>query len=204
MGAQEINHEFLCEDLKFLGYGDHLNMLVKMAMAAAKTQFDVGFPCQAEGLPMQAILFFEKKDPEGFFFLTGHRLILRDRSHHFAIVKGRGVTLKEGYHLLCGRAVFKELRGRNGQKHQAWIQLDLNKGDGHGFKMNIYHESYGFDLQAELEKNSGFVSLDASLRAKIQKVLESGDYIDTYLREDGELKLVRMWADPTKKMVHIV
>ena len=47
----------------------------------------------------------------------------------FYLNKGKGVTAKEAYNLLEGRAVHKELTTKAGEPYKAWIQLDFeNKG----------------------------------------------------------------------------
>ena len=48
-------------------------------------------------------------------------------SHTIYLNKGQGITMKETYNLLNGRAVNTDLTNKAGEKYNAWIQLDLEK-----------------------------------------------------------------------------
>src|SRR6478609_7730378 len=60
-------------------------------------------------------------------------------------------TLKEGYNLLAGRPVYKDLVTNEGQEYQAWVKLNfknvLNNGN---YEMKQYHTNYGFELEKVL------------------------------------------------------
>ena len=67
--------------------------------------------------------------------------------------KGKGVTGKEAFNLLDGRSVHKDLVTKEGQPYKAWMQLDFeNKDKNNNFEVKQFHEKYGFDLKAAVEK----------------------------------------------------
>ncbi|CAN5698605.1 hypothetical protein BH10BAC2_BH10BAC2_14830 [soil metagenome] len=67
--------------------------------------------------------------------------------------KGQGITMKETYNLLNGRAVNTDLTNKEGQKYNAWIQLDLkSKNELGNYETKQFHQNYGYDLLASLQK----------------------------------------------------
>jgi len=67
--------------------------------------------------------------------------------------KGKGVTGKEAFNLLDGRSVHKDLVTKEGQPYKAWMKLDFDKKDkNNNFEVKQFHENYGFDLKAAVEK----------------------------------------------------
>ncbi len=60
-------------------------------------------------------------------------------------------TLKEGYNLLAGRPVFKDLVNQEGHEYQAWVKLNFKNALNNGnYEMKQYHTNYGFDLEKTL------------------------------------------------------
>ena len=58
--------------------------------------------------------------------------------------KGQGITMKETYNLLNGRAVNTDLINKAGEKYNAWIQLDLEKKNEQGnYETKQFHQNYG-------------------------------------------------------------
>lgn len=62
-------------------------------------------------------------------------------------------TLKEGYNLLDGRPVYKNLVSKEGNEYEAWNKLNFKKKlDNGNFEMKQYTKNYGFDLENVLSK----------------------------------------------------
>ncbi|RZM12794.1 MAG: hypothetical protein EOO88_45135 [Pedobacter sp.] len=75
-----------------------------------------------------------------------------DKKQTFYINNGQSVTAKEAYNLLEGRSVSKELMTRDGNKYQAWLQLDFESKDkNNNYEVQQYHERYGYDLEKTLK-----------------------------------------------------
>lgn len=89
-------------------------------------------------------------------------------------------TLKEGYNLLSGRPVLKDLVNREGNDYQAWVKLNFNKTLDNGqYQMKQYTRNYGYNLEQilkhypikELQNDQYKQSLLDSLhRGNLQKV----------------------------------
>lgn len=71
----------------------------------------------------------------------------------FYFTKNSGITAKEAYNLLSGRSVNKDLTNKEGQPYNAWLQLDFNEKDKNdNFKVKQYHQGYGYELEAVLNR----------------------------------------------------
>lgn len=200
---EKTNYDFLSEDLKYLGFGDSLNRSLQEKIKGNSSPFELYYSGKINDEPIDAILYFAKPDPNGFYFFSDYLLTLGNKLQHFKIFKGKGITLKEGYNLLCGRAVFKQLIGKNGQKYNAWIQLDLEKKEGENFKMITYHESYGYDLSAALDKFPIETPSSNWDRSMLLKSLQRGNLQAAFLKENGGMKKIFIQADPKNKTITI-
>jgi hypothetical protein len=130
-------------------------------------------------------------------------LSLGDRSHVFYIFKGKGVTVKEGYNMLSGRAVYKQRLAKNGQKYNDWIDLDLSVREDNGYKIVVYPESHGFDIGKaveDLQISTPTVNWDRSM---LLRSLEKGNLQAAFVREDGKQRKVLIQANPKKRSIAI-
>src|SRR5688572_31492784 len=100
----------------------------------------------------------------------------QDKSQTFFIKKNSGVTAKEAYNLLNGRAVNKDLTNQEGEKYNAWLQIDWDQKDNNGnHKFKMIHKAYGYDLEKELRKHP-IQNLDGEMyKERLMKSLERGN-----------------------------
>src|SRR5450631_1727178 len=133
------NLEFLQESLKYLGFGEkqYLNQQLSEQIALAPKSFELDLEAffDAEH-KLEVTLYFRRSDQLDMYFFNKYEARLRsgedpelDRAHTFYISKGTGVTLRESFNLLQGRAVNKNLYNMDGMKYNAWIQLDFGEKD---------------------------------------------------------------------------
>src|SRR5690606_32158813 len=55
---------------------------------------------------------------------------------------------KEAFNLLEGRSVLKSMFNKEGERYNAWLQLDLGSKDEKGqHPVTQYHQNYGFKLE---------------------------------------------------------
>src|SRR5688572_30968958 len=100
----------------------------------------------------------------------------QDKSQTFFIKKNSGVTAKEAYNLLNGRAVNKDLTNQEGEKYNAWLQVDWNQKDNHGnHKFKMIHEAYGYNLENALAKHPIQNLEGATYKDRLVKSLERGN-----------------------------
>lgn len=69
---------------------------------------------------------------------------LPPRKQTFSLIPGVIITLREAFNLLQGRSVCKDLSTLTGEKHQAWIRLNLEKKDA----CDNYEMEYSRSFQA--------------------------------------------------------
>lgn len=122
----------------------------------------------------------------------------------FYLNKGKGVTAKEAFNLLDGRAVFKELANKANEPYKAWIQLDFDVKDKHNnFEVKQFHENYGYDLKAAVAKFS-VPELDGGEKEKsLLNSLQKGNIQAATIVANGEGQKVFLEANPQFKTVTI-
>lgn len=153
----EKNFDFLKDNVKYLGFGEKQQAELQKNLAEGKDSFQLNFSTEINKKKFEATLQFRRSNNSDMYFLNNYRASLERSNgekieHTFYLDKGRGVTSKEAYNLLDGRSVHKELQNKEGVAYKAWIQLDLSGKDNDNFKVNQYHENYGYDLKSQLDK----------------------------------------------------
>ena len=87
------------------------------------------------------------------FYLTRKQTNGEDQNGEQKAKQEIKYTLKEGYNLLSGRPVFKNLVSNEGNEYEAWVKLNFkNKLDNGNHEMKQYSKNYGFELEAVLSK----------------------------------------------------
>lgn len=68
--------------------------------------------------------------------------------------KAKNITALEAFNLLDGRFINKDLTNKTNEKANYWIALDFDapKNDRGNHNIKMFHENYGFDLKATLDK----------------------------------------------------
>ena len=80
-----------------------------------------------------------------------------EREQNFVInntPKAKNITALEAFNLLDGRFINKDLTNKTNEKANYWIALDFDapKNDRGNHNLKMFHENYGFDLKATLDK----------------------------------------------------
>ena len=156
----EKNYDYLSNQLKFTGFGEDLQEKLKEKIQNQEPQFTLNAQKDYGKDQTVATLHFKKSDESDMYFFNRYSLILKNDQHtdlvkqtFFISNKENNITLKEAYNLMAGRSVHKELSNKEGEKYKAWLQLDFKESDANGnYKMKQFHQNYGYDLQAVLNK----------------------------------------------------
>jgi hypothetical protein len=199
----QVNYDFLRNDLKFLGFGEGLQPELKEALETEHQSFELLYQHKIEDDAVEATLYFTRPDPDGYFFFSKYEMRLDKKKHSFFIFKGKGITVKEAYNLLNGRAVYKLRTAKNGQKYNEWVQLDLQVKDEEGFRIIIYPESHGFDLSTVVDSfqiETPSANWDQSM---FIRSLEKGNLQAAFIRENGAYRKVYVQADPGNRTLLI-
>ena len=201
--VMEKNYEFLESDLKYLGFDTSMNGDLKEMLGTEADSFELAYRASVQNEPISATLFFHRVDPEGFFFFSNYKLCVGEKQHVFYVFKGRGVTVKEGYNLLQGRAVFKQRKAKNGQIYNEWIELDLNAKEENGFKAKVYPESYGFDLLPLIDSMLIDTPSPNWDRSMLIRSLEKGNLQTAFIRQNGSYRKVHLSANPGERTIRV-
>lgn len=208
MNQENLN--YLKDNLKYMGFGDKLQEHLKTEIEKQKTEFTLKFETEVNKQPVKAELYFKKSTETEMYFFNKYDVQLKpDRASEelkqtFYINKGHGITLKESYNMLNGRAVHKELIDKQGQKYQAWVQLDFSARDKNGnYERKQFHENYGYDLKEALSYYPVKEMMKEDEKDKLIRSLEKGNaQVVTLQTPDKEVK-VFIEANPQYKTINL-
>jgi hypothetical protein len=149
------NAEFLKKSLLNLGFGEQLNAELGKKMAAKTPEFTLELQHEFNQKTVDYALHFKAGENQDMYFLNSYDATIAHRddpakniSQSFYINKGSGITAKEAFNLMEGRAVHKQLFNKEGEKYQAWIKLDQeNLTEGGNKKLKSWSENYGYDIE---------------------------------------------------------
>ncbi|MCV9926318.1 hypothetical protein OIU83_01535 [Flavobacterium sp. LS1R49] len=157
----EKNFEYLKDQVKYTGFGEGLESELKENMQKEEPNFTLNYTAKYGDDTAQATLNFKKSTESDIYFFNSYKVELhKDDSKEaleqtFYINKASNITMKEAYNLMEGRAVNKDLINKEGELHNSWLQIDFKQADDTtgNFKLNQYHQNYGYDLEATLSKH---------------------------------------------------
>lgn len=203
------NYDYLKDNIKYMGFGEKQNETLGQLMKEGKESFQLTFSTEINKKSFEAVLQFRKSDNSDMYFFNSYKATL-ERSNGekleqtFYLNKGKGVTTKEAFNLLDGRAVFKELTNKANEPYKAWIQLDFETKDKHNnFEVKQFHENYGYDLKAAVAKFS-VPELDGGEKEKsLLNSLQKGNVQAATIVANGEGQKVFLEANPQYKTVTI-
>lgn len=203
------NLNYLKDTLKYHGFGEKLFAEMETKMKAVEKEFTLFISTDMQKDKISATLHFRKSnDSENYFFNKYEAKLekpgIEPREQTIYLDKGKGMTMKEAYNLLDGRAVHKELINQEGEKYKAWMQLDLESKDkNNNFEMNRYHQRYGYDVREALTYYAikEFIKPDDSLN--LVKSLERGNLHTVQIERDGEKIQMQISADPKSRSLNI-
>lgn len=204
------NLEFLKEGIKYLGFGEGLNNKLTEEMNSGKNEFQLRTENQYGKDKVNYALDFSKSDKSDMYFFNKYSATLpgqstdQDKSQTFFIKKNSGVTAKEAYNLLNGRSVNKDLTNQEGEKYNAWLQIDWSQKDNHGnHKFKMIHEAYGFKLEEALKKYPIKELNDQTSKDRLMQSLERGNVHQvSFVKGDKEEK-VFIEANPQFKSLNV-
>ena len=201
------NLQYLTDNIKYMGFGETLKAELERNLGEGKGEFQLHFKAEINKKPFEATLNFRKSDSTDMYFFNNYHASLEKSNGEkneqtFYLNKGKGVTAKESYNLLDGRAVHKDLTTKEGQPYKAWIQLDFeNKDKNNNNEVRQFHENYGYDLKAAVEKFAVAEFNDPEKAKSLMQSLEKGNVQSVTIEKDGNSHKMFMEADPQFKKV---
>lgn len=206
----EKNYDYLSNQLKYTGFGEDLQEQLKEKLQKQEPEFTLSFQKDYGKDETAATLHFRKSDESDIYFFNRYNLMLKNDQHPDAIKqafyisnKEDNITLKEAYNLMSGRAIFKEKINREGEKYNAWQQLNFKETDAHGnFKLRPFNENYGFDLKVVLQNHPIKELQNETDSKRLIESLERGNRQSVTLTIQGKDQKVFIEAAPQFKSLN--
>ncbi len=203
------NFQYLSDNLKYMGFGENLKADLEKNLSEGRADFQLNYKAEINKKPFEVTMNFRKSDTSDMYFFNNYHASLEKSNGEkaeqtFYLNKGKGVTGKEAFNLLDGRAVHKDLVTKEGQPYKAWIQLDPSSKDkNNNFEVKQFHENYGFDLKAAVEKFPITDLKDPEKEKALMQSLQKGNVQSVTIEKDGTSHKMFIEADPQYKKVNL-
>ena len=206
----EKNFEYLRDQIKYTGFGEALESQLKEKMQKEEPDFTLTHNTQYGNDTATAVLNFNKSKESDLYFFNSYKVELQKENSKesleqtFYINKGSNITMKEAYNLMEGRSVNKDLTSKEGEVYNSWVQMDFKQSETNGnFKLNHYHQNYGYDLEAALSKHPIKELEPPKYKEDLINSLKKGNLQSaTFLKEGNEIKQY-IEASPQFKTINI-
>ncbi|MCF0059871.1 hypothetical protein MUK70_11535 [Dyadobacter chenwenxiniae] len=206
----EKNFEYLRDQVKYTGFGDGLEAQLKDNLKRQPPEFTLQHQGTFGKDELNSSLHFKRSATTDMYFFNSYTASLKqDQANEkmnqtFYIGKDNNITLKEGYNLMSGRAVNKDLTNKEGKIYNAWLQMDFKQTDNAGnFKQKQFHENYGFKLENELAKHPIKELQNDQERSKLLDSLQKGNRQSVTFLENGSEQRRYIEANPQFKSVTV-
>lgn len=203
------NLEFLQDGLKYLGFDPKLGLELARNMQSEVPSFTLLAEAKHFKDSMEAVLHFRKSENSNMYFFNKYEATLSkedgsNRQQTFYINRNAGITFKEAYNLLSGRAVNKDLVNKEGERYNAWVQLDFSRKDKHdNNSVKQYTTNYGYDLMEVLSKHGIKELSDPEQKERLVRSLTKGNLQSVTFQKDGSEQRMYIEANPQFKSVNI-
>jgi hypothetical protein len=194
----EKNLDYLVNQIKFTGFGEGHRDELKEKMEKQEQQITIFHQADFGKDKTVATLQLNKSDESDMYFFNRYSLMLKTSKNPdptkqtFYINNNQSnITLKEAYNLMSGRAIHKELTPKEGEKYQAWMQLNFKETDkNNNYKIKQYHQNYGYNLETTLSKYPIKELGNEAERSQLIESLKRGNKQSaTFTQNDKEQKI---------------
>lgn len=205
----------LKEKLRYLGFGEEVasneRLEIEIQKGTAGFQLKTA-ACFDEWSTIEATLFFQKSDKFDLYSFTKYDVRLYydevgspSKMQTFYTKNGYGVTFKEAYNLLQGRAVYTTLWNPDDVKYSAWIQLSFSERtrDNTNYRVRQFGENYGYNLEKVLSTYPIRELLDEKLKMNLLYSLQKGNVHPVTFVKANKMERVFIEACPAKKGLKI-
>ncbi|SDH48479.1 hypothetical protein [Mucilaginibacter gossypii] len=204
MNTENLN--YLQKQLLNLGFGEKLNQELEKNIKSGKKEFTLTTDQEYNKQNVDYTLHYKAGDQNDMYFFNKYDAALRDKEMQqtFYINKGGGITAKEAYNLMEGRAVHKQLENLEGEKYNAWIIIDKeNKTENGNFKLRPFTEGWNYKPERAIDKLA-IVGIDEEgAREKLMKSLEKGNRHQVTAMKDGKEVKLYLEANPAEHRVNL-
>jgi hypothetical protein len=206
----EKNFDYLKDQVKYTGFGEALEGELRQNIEQQQPAFSLKHDAFYGDDRVSAELNFKKSEQTDLYFFNSYKVQLQKEDdpesleQTFYINKGSNITLKEAYNLMEGRAVNKDLTSKEGEVYNSWVQLDFKDTDSNGnFRLNHYHENYGYNLESALSKHPIKELDNNSHKEDLMNSLKKGNLQSATFIKDGQEVKQYIEANPQFKTLNV-
>jgi len=206
----EKNFDYLRDQVKYTGFGEALEGELRQHIEQQQPTFSLKHDTFYGDDRVSAELNFKKSEQTDMYFFNSYNVSLQKEGRPetldqtFYINRGSNITLKEAYNLMEGRAVNKDITSKEGEVYNAWINLDFKNTDANGnFKINQYHQNYGYDLESALAKHPIKELQNESYKEDLMNSLKKGNLQSATFIKDGQEVKQYIEANPQFKTLTV-
>ena len=211
LDMNDKNYDYLSSQLKYTGFGEDLQAQLKEKLQKQEPEFMLTHQKSYGNDATVATLHFKKSANSDMYFFNKYNLHLQNPQHPDPIKQTfylnqdeKPITLKEGYNLLSGRAVYKERSDRERQSYHAWMQLDFKQTDKNGnYKIQLYNDKYGFNLEQSLNRHAIKELQDPTQKERLLESLQRGNRHTVTITINGHEKQMAIEAAPRFKNLNV-
>jgi hypothetical protein len=211
------NFEYLKKNLTYLGF-DEKDLLANLESKIRQDEKEFTLPITGEykrGPSVEKVdyvLSFRKSDQKDMYFFNNFKATLlnenpsREVNRTFYLEKGSGVTAKEAFNLLSGRAVKKKFRDKDDKPYDAWVKINFMENDKYGnFMLKKFGDKFGFDLEKTLERFPILELKDPELKDRLINSLQRGNTAKVTFDRGGKDNQEGMYveANPQYKTLNV-
>jgi hypothetical protein len=200
------NLDYLQKQLLNLGFGEGLNKDHEKNIEAKTPGFTLSTTQEYNKQNVDYTLHYKAGDKDGMYFFNKYDASLRDKDMQqtFYLNKGSGITAKEAYNLMEGRAVHKQLENLEGEKYNAWIIIDKeNKTDNGNYKLRPFTDGWNYKPERAIDKLDIVGINEEGAREKLMKSLEKGNRHQVTAMKDGKEVKLFLEANPAEHRVNL-
>jgi hypothetical protein len=206
----QTNLDYLKNGMQTMGFGDKLHQPLQTNIQHGLPQFILQLDGALGKDRMRFSLEFNRSEQNDRYFFNRYQATLKgedqaqDRTQTFYLHRNAGITAREAYNLLQGRAVHKTLSTAEGQSYPAWVQLDFQQQDARGnYKLHQFGERYGYDLEKALSGLSIREMNDPGQKEQLLHALRKGDRTEVTIEKEGLQEKRLIEASPQFKSVNV-
>lgn len=202
------NKQFIKDLVKGKGFGEELWPLIEQNIQEGKQAFSLPYKTEINNLKYEANLHFKKGSSGDMYFFNGYDATLtrsngQEMKQTFEIKKGLGMTKKESYNQLQGRAVLKKIKGEGENAEMEWSRLNLSKKKDNGQYPVETWPGEKYDLKAAINKFAVLEMDGGDLEKDLLKSIERGNAQSATMDTGGEPLKVFLEANPEYKTINV-
>lgn len=204
------NVDFLKDQIKYTGFGEAMEGALKENIQKGDAEFKLNHEVKYGSDTVNATLNFKKSDQSDMYFFNSYKVNLQKdggkdaMEQTFYVNKDNNITAKEAYNLMEGRSVNKDLKTKEGESYNAWIKMDFKETDSNSnFKLNHYHQNYGYDLEASLAKHPIKELENPAYKEDLLNSLKKGNLQSVTFKIDGTETKQCVEANPHFKTINV-